>query len=54
MSDHLTPEEQARLDEIQRMIRELIADSIIRLEPLKKERARLMLLERQRRFRAKG
>lgn len=50
MPEHLTPAENARLAKLDAQL----ADLAERIEPLKAERARLLLLERQRRFRAKG
>ena len=49
MPDHLTPAELARLAKLDAQIADLAAKA----EPLKAERARLLLLDRQRRFRAR-
>ena len=49
MPDHLTPAEKARLAKLDAQLAELAAKA----EPLKAERDRLLLLDRQRRFRAR-
>lgn len=50
MREHLTPAERSRLSTLDAQIEYLATKA----EPLKAERARLLLLERQRRFRAKA